>query len=100
MDPHVLKYGYGSSIRTGLHLDPDPSDLKCPPASSYLALPLVLVDPLGHEPGLGLEHILAVPPVPHEYPAQDSPFCIHSCFVDNIIMCGICTGNRVQLPLI
>jgi hypothetical protein len=36
---------------------------------SDLAFPLVLVDSLGHEAGLGLEHILAVLPVPHKDPA-------------------------------
>jgi hypothetical protein len=41
------------------------------PHFSYLAFPLVLVDSLCHEAGLGLEHILAVLPVPHKDPAVD-----------------------------
>ena len=37
-----------------------------------LALPLVLVDALRHQPGLGLEHVLAVLTVPHHDPVQGS----------------------------
>ena len=39
------------------------------PTGTHLAFSLVLVDPLGHEACLGLEHILAILPVPHKDPA-------------------------------